>query len=163
MVKSIVFCAFILFSVVVSSCIADDSGKYAPNKYGQREGAYRRPLEGQYIPMNDRAYYHVHDMRELGRYIHIPYPYDGGYGPYFGVNIPYVHMDVPYVHDAGKDYNSKLRDTVSKCMADAFNSKEFEIPTPKIQLTYGFPDITPKSSNQYDSPESTTPQQFQSN
>lgn len=39
--------------------------------------------------MNDRKYIHVPDMREKGKYIHIPYPYDGGYGPYDGHNIPY--------------------------------------------------------------------------
>lgn len=47
---------------------------------------------GKYIPMNDRAYMHVHDMRELGRYIHIPYPYDGGYGPYSHMPNPYLHQ-----------------------------------------------------------------------
>lgn len=41
--------------------------------------------------MNDHAYYHVHDMRELGRYIHIPFPYMGGYGPYFHIPNPYLH------------------------------------------------------------------------
>lgn len=48
-------------------------------------------LLGKYIPMNDHAYYHVHDMRELGRYIHIPFPYMGGYGPYFHIPNPYLH------------------------------------------------------------------------
>lgn len=50
--------------------------------------------------MNDRYYMHVDDMRELGRYIHIPYPYDGGYGPYFGMPNPYIHQNdlrLPYV------------------------------------------------------------------
>lgn len=41
------------------------------------------------MPMDDRKYIHVPDMREKGKYIHIPYPYDGGYGPYDGHNIPY--------------------------------------------------------------------------
>lgn len=44
--------------------------------------------------MNDRAYFHVDDMRELGRYIHIPYPYDGGYGPYSHMPNPYIHNGV---------------------------------------------------------------------
>lgn len=61
--------------------------------------------------MKDRYYMHVPDMRELGRYIHIPYPYDGGYGPYFGMPNPYIHQDdlrlpynpntdpqIPYIH-----------------------------------------------------------------
>jgi len=49
-------------------------------------------------------------------------------------------------------------------MESAFNAKEFDIPTPQIPLAYGFPDISPKSSNQVDSPDSTTPQQqYQSN
>lgn len=56
--------------------------------------------------MNDRAYRHVHDRRELGIYHHVdipalpyihvdnPYmhlnnPYDGGYGPYYGMAYPY--------------------------------------------------------------------------
>lgn len=52
--------------------------------------------------MNDGAYYHVHDMRELGRYIHIPYPYDGGYGPYSHMPNPYLHLDNPYLHNPDK-------------------------------------------------------------
>lgn len=49
--------------------------------------------------MNDRAYKHVHDNRELGLYRHIPFPYMGGYGPYFHVHNPYEHyygMGFPY-------------------------------------------------------------------
>lgn len=49
--------------------------------------------------MNDRAYYHVNDQRQLGRYIHIPYPYMGGYGPYDHIPNPYLHDDNPYAHD----------------------------------------------------------------
>lgn len=45
-------------------------------------------FSGRYIPMA-YPYIHVPDMREKGKYIHIPYPYDGGYGPYDGHNIPY--------------------------------------------------------------------------
>lgn len=43
--------------------------------------------------MDDNKYVHVHDNRELGRYVHVHIPYDGGYGPYSGVNIPYIHQD----------------------------------------------------------------------
>lgn len=50
---------------------------------------------GRYIH-SSQPYRHVHDNRELGKYTHIPYPYDGGYGPYNGSNIPYMHVDVPY-------------------------------------------------------------------
>ena len=46
-------------------------------------------FKGQYIPKNDGQYVHVSDHRELGKYVHIPFPYDGGYGPYSGQNIPY--------------------------------------------------------------------------
>lgn len=63
-------------------------------------GRYRNIL-GKYIPMNDRAYMHVDDMRDLGRYIHIPYPYDGGYGPYSHMPNPYSHMPNPYMHNGG--------------------------------------------------------------
>lgn len=53
--------------------------------------------------MNDRAYNHVHDQRELGIYHHIPFPYIhvdnpymGGYGPYYGMNYPYLHEGSAY-------------------------------------------------------------------
>lgn len=45
---------------------------------------------GRYIHMV-QPYVHVHDNRELGKYVHIPNPYDGGYGPYSGLNNPYRH------------------------------------------------------------------------
>lgn len=48
--------------------------------------------------MNDRSYHHVDDQRYLGRYIHIPYPYMGGYGPYTHIPNPYAHIDNPYLH-----------------------------------------------------------------
>ena len=43
-----------------------------------------------------QPYRHVDDHRELGKYVHIPYPYDGGYGPYAGMNLPYIHDVKPY-------------------------------------------------------------------
>lgn len=43
-----------------------------------------------------QPYHHVGDNRELGVYHHIPYPYDGGYGPYSGLNRPYIHDARPY-------------------------------------------------------------------
>lgn len=46
---------------------------------------------GKYIPGQDAKYVHVPDKRERGKYVHIPYPYDGGYGPYSGVNLPYEY------------------------------------------------------------------------
>lgn len=72
--------------------------------------------------MMDRAYHHVDDMRELGRYVHIPNPYihiDDLRLPYEHINdlrlpyvpntdpqIPYIHQTdgIPYVHqtDASK-------------------------------------------------------------
>lgn len=41
-------------------------------------------------------YVHVDDMRELGRYMHIHIPYNGGYGPYTHVPNPYVHYEPQY-------------------------------------------------------------------
>ena len=32
-------------------------------------------------------------MRELGKYVHIHIPYNGGYGPYTHENWPYVHYE----------------------------------------------------------------------
>lgn len=49
---------------------------------------------GKYIPMNDRAYYHVDDMRELGRYVHIPNPYIHVHD----LRLPYEHENNPYLH-----------------------------------------------------------------
>lgn len=49
---------------------------------------------GKYIPRNDRFYQHVDDMRELGRYVHVHIPYNGGYGPYDHVPNPYIHDGV---------------------------------------------------------------------
>lgn len=51
---------------------------------------------GRYVPMNDAAYRHVHDRRELGFYQHVHIPYDGGYGPYFHVDNPYAGGYGPY-------------------------------------------------------------------
>lgn len=56
--------------------------------------------------MNDRYYMHVDDMRELGRYIHIPNPYIHQfdlrlpYVPNTDLQIPYIHQTdgIPYVH-----------------------------------------------------------------
>lgn len=48
-------------------------------------------VAGAYVPKNDWKYVHVDDRRELGKYVHIPFPYDGGYGPYSGKNIPYEY------------------------------------------------------------------------
>lgn len=47
---------------------------------------------------DDKAwrYVHVDDMRELGRYIHIHIPYNGGYGPYTHEHWPYVHFEPKY-------------------------------------------------------------------
>ena len=56
------------------------------------------PITGVYHHMV-QPYVHVHDNRELGKYVHVPNPYDGGYGPYSGLNSPYVHDARPYVHD----------------------------------------------------------------
>lgn len=61
-------------------------------------GNFQLYRTGRYVPMNDGAYNHVHDNRELGFYRHIPFPYIhvdnpymGGYGPYYGMNYPYMH------------------------------------------------------------------------
>lgn len=35
-------------------------------------------------------------MRELGRYMHIHIPYNGGYGPYTHVPNPYLHYEPQY-------------------------------------------------------------------
>lgn len=66
--------------------------------------------------MNDRYYMHVDDMRDLGRYIHIPNPYIHvhdlrlpydhiddlrlPYVPNTDPQIPYIHQTdgIPYVH-----------------------------------------------------------------
>lgn len=53
---------------------------------------------GQYVPADDGKYVHVSDRRERGKYVHIPFPYDGGYGPYDGVN------GLPYEFDPAGDY-----------------------------------------------------------
>lgn len=55
-------------------------------------------FSGQYIPSNDAKYIHVPDMRQLGKYIHIPFPYNGGYGPYSGLN------GIPYEYDPAGEY-----------------------------------------------------------
>ncbi|XP_037046346.1 uncharacterized protein LOC119081463 isoform X2 [Bradysia coprophila] len=103
-----------------------DSGKYI-----------RRRNEGRYIPMDDRKYIHVPDMREKGRYIHIPFPYDGGYGPYFGQNIPYDY-------DPAGEYSFDKYQTVSN-PNDPFNTNEYTIPRPEIYLQYGFPQFSPNN------------------
>lgn len=41
---------------------------------------------------------HVNDKRERGKYVHIPFPYGGGYGPYDGLN------GLPYEYDPAGDY-----------------------------------------------------------
>lgn len=46
---------------------------------------------GRYVPGDDAKYVHIPDHRELGKYRHIPFPYDGGYGKYSGFNIPYFY------------------------------------------------------------------------
>ncbi|KAJ6644651.1 Larval cuticle protein LCP-30 [Pseudolycoriella hygida] len=94
-------------------------------------------LMGRYIPMDDQKYIHVPDMREKGRYIHIPYPYDGGYGPYFGHNIPYDY-------DPTGEYSFDKFQTVSN-PNDPFYTNQYVIPKPEIYLQYGFPQF---SSNQ---------------
>lgn len=59
--------------------------------------------------MNDRAYKHIPDRRELGKYHHIPFPYMGGYGPYSHVANPYdggygpYGMNFPYNNDASSE------------------------------------------------------------
>lgn len=58
--------------------------------------------------MNDRAYKHVHDRRELGLYRHIPFPYMGGYGPYSHVANPYDGGYGPY-YGMGFPYNGEGR------------------------------------------------------
>lgn len=53
---------------------------------------------GQYVPGDEKRYVHVNDMRERGKYVHIPFPYMGGYGPYDGIN------GLPYEYDPHGDY-----------------------------------------------------------
>jgi hypothetical protein len=89
-----------------------DNSVYNPNNYkfdGRNTGYY--DSAGHYVHMV-QPYRHVHDNRELGFYKHIPYPYDGGYGPYAGRNLPYVHDGRPYVHDV-KPYDHSLYTTTT--------------------------------------------------
>ncbi|XP_055916331.1 uncharacterized protein LOC129949109 [Eupeodes corollae] len=112
-------------------------GKYSVSKSSNDDGKYRpvKRNEGRYIHMV-QPYVHVHDNRELGQYVHIPNPYDGGYGPYSGLNNPYRH-------DESGNYDKY---TVSNA--------EFEIPA--IRLEYGFPDHDPEGVNKNSNPKCET-------
>uniref|UniRef100_A0A0A1XTI0 Chloride channel protein ClC-Kb n=1 Tax=Zeugodacus cucurbitae TaxID=28588 RepID=A0A0A1XTI0_ZEUCU len=101
-----------------------NDGKYRPSSRGEGATGGYYDAQGHYVH-SSQPYRHVHDNRELGKYTHIPYPYDGGYGPYNGSNIPYMHVDVPYDHNLY---------TVSNA--------DFKVP--EIKLEYGFPDHEPQ-------------------
>ncbi|KAH8285091.1 hypothetical protein KR054_005076, partial [Drosophila jambulina] len=117
-----------LIAVCHSSPLPDDNGKYNPNN----DGRYRATDDGRYHassqnegifviqPQKYRRYHHmaqpythVSDHRELGVYHHIPYPYDGGYGPYSGLNLPYVHDDRPYNTTTKKPTTTTKRTTTT--------------------------------------------------
>ncbi|KAH8386246.1 hypothetical protein KR200_007734, partial [Drosophila serrata] len=117
-----------LIAVCHSSPLPDENGKYNPNN----DGRYRATDDGRYHassqnegifviqPQKYRRYHHmvqpynhVSDHRELGVYHHIPYPYDGGYGPYSGLNLPYVHDDRPYNTTTKKPTTTTKRTTTT--------------------------------------------------
>ncbi|XP_031640353.1 uncharacterized protein LOC116352146 isoform X2 [Contarinia nasturtii] len=119
----------VTLSLVMSVLLvnAEDDGRYHAEKYSQNAG--------KYIPMNDRTYHHVHDRRELGRYVHVHIPYTGGYGPYDHMPNPYLHEGVPYIHDGDYEHVS------SSSEYHPYNEQGYEIPKPEIPLVYGFPNI----------------------
>ncbi|KAH8297023.1 hypothetical protein KR044_003712, partial [Drosophila immigrans] len=111
---------------VISSNPVEDNGKYTVSAQNSNDGKYHPQDDGRYHPSSDEGisalqlcryhhsvqpYQHVSDNRELGVYHHIPYPYDGGYGPYAGLNLPYIHDGRPYNHDL---YTSTTTTTTKK-------------------------------------------------
>lgn len=58
-------------------------------------------------------YVHVDDMRELGRYIHVHIPYNGGYGPYTHVPNPYMHFEPKFEESNPVGSYRYLQDTIS--------------------------------------------------
>ncbi|XP_046811088.1 uncharacterized protein LOC111688680 isoform X4 [Lucilia cuprina] len=88
----------------------NDGRRYDYRDYAGQQQGYT-DAAGVYHHM-PQPYMHVHDNRELGKYVHIPNPYDGGYGPYSGSNLPYVHDAKPYVHDV-KPYDHSLYTTTT--------------------------------------------------
>ncbi|XP_037943940.1 larval cuticle protein LCP-30-like isoform X2 [Teleopsis dalmanni] len=97
-------------------------GKYQVSNENANDGKYHANNDGRYRPSQNEGRYiqstqpyrHVHDNRELGFYVHVPYPYDGGYGPYSGSNIPYVHDDRPYDHNLYTTTTTKKPTTTTK-------------------------------------------------
>lgn len=154
------FCAVIVlvFAIGVNAVI-DDNGKY-DHRY--KSSQYIGINDGKYYPMNDGAYVHVDDMRELGRYIHIPYPYDGGYGPYLHEPNPYVHEEPPHVdkpykrideyHRVDKDGRVDPDGRVDGDEVDYSGAgtgiRSIEIPRPQVPLVYGFPEHNPQPQQQ---------------
>ncbi|XP_031640354.1 uncharacterized protein LOC116352146 isoform X3 [Contarinia nasturtii] len=103
----------VTLSLVMSVLLvnAEDDGRYHAEKYSQNAVFFRRAADGKYIPMNDRTYHHVHDRRELGRYVHVHIPYTGGYGPYDHMPNPYLHEGVPYIHDGDYEHPKTIEIT----------------------------------------------------
>lgn len=142
------FCAVLLISFAVVCSAADNSGKYDPGKYNSYGGKYMHRNDGRYVPMNDRAYKHVHDQRELGYYRHIPFPYIhvdnpymGGYGPYYGMNYPYLHE--------GNDFDASSPLEVSKPSNWYLPVPyTYDYPKPELPLTYGFPIVASPSHHE---------------
>ncbi|TDG51524.1 hypothetical protein AWZ03_001984 [Drosophila navojoa] len=123
-------CVIVGLVAVGSSNPVDNNGKYTVSTERSNDGKYRAYDDGRYHPSpadegrggnpdslagryhhDVQPYRHVSDNRELGKYHHIPYPYDGGYGPYSGLNRPYVHDARPYNHDL---YTSTTTTTTKK-------------------------------------------------
>ncbi|XP_046865576.1 larval cuticle protein LCP-30 isoform X2 [Drosophila willistoni] len=113
----------VLIAVCYSLPVDNDNGKYTGSGHNLNDGKYHPQDDGRYHGSGSnegryhhmvQPYQHVSDHRELGVYHHIPYPYDGGYGPYAGLNLPYIHDARPYNHDLYTSTTTKKPTTTTK-------------------------------------------------